>query len=202
MRILGLDPGVNTGFAVIDATTDTLRAVSYGVIPVVHGGPTGLVKSIREWLDWAAATYELRGSGCDITYEEMVLTSQPSWKEAQEVRGVIRAWCELNKPVDSFAYTPEQVRDQLGIPQTRGVKEMVKRIVSKALGYVPTGPDHGWDALAVAIAHAIRINAWHARLRPIVPSQGRAAKVKSIAGALPARMTAAEFREMIKTGRV
>lgn len=202
MRVLGLDPGVNTGFAIIDVTTDTLRAVSYGVIPVVHGGATGLVKSTLEWLDWAAGCFDLRGSDCDIAFEEMVYSPRPTHREAHEVRGVIRGWCEQNKPVDTFGYSPDQVRDQLGIPQVRGVKQMVKTVVTRALGYTPTGPDHGWDALAVAIAHAIRINAWHARLRPIVPSQGKAAKVTSIAGALPARMTAAEFRDMIKAGRI
>ncbi len=202
LRILGLDPGETTGWALIEVTKHTLTALGYGVVWVTRAGPAGLVSCTREWLDWAALTFDLRGSGCDVAYEEMVKTYHPTRKEAQEVRGVIREWCCHNKPVDSFAYTPEAVRDQLGISNAQGVKERVKTFVSRALGYTPRGPDHVWDAFGVGMAHAIRIGAWHARINCEVQVKGHAARARSVAGALPSRMTAAEFREMMKGGRL
>lgn len=216
MKILALDPGECTGWALIEVHHG-LRALGYGIVPRLHPGISGLVRSTREWLEWAAQVFELRTSDCDVTFEEAIGSYQlKTRREGLEVRGVIREWCATNKPVDSFAYTPQQVRMQLGLPLKGTVKSDMRLWVERALGYKPCGPDHVTDAIGVGLCHALKIGAWRARI--VLPERssirahdkrGRfvgdddAAKVPARIGEGPAdRMTCEEFRRKLAAGEL
>ncbi len=211
-RILGLDPGETTGYALLEAEKTGIRALTYGVIPRLRPGASGLVYSVREWLEWAAPTFDLRGSDCDIVFEELILSYQSKTrKESLEARGVIREWCATNKPVDSFAYSPSQVRQQLGLPLKGSVKKDMAMWVERALGYRPCGPDHITDACGVALCHALKIGVWRAHITlPQKQAKGLSVAVKTTDGCVEtsvrpqaeSRMTAAEFREAIARGEL
>jgi Holliday junction resolvasome RuvABC endonuclease subunit len=166
-RILALDPGLTTGFALIDLSGSgkTLTVLDYGVVPIVRAGQAGFVGSLHEWLERYVVWWDLRGSGCDIVFEEgLPCYRLPTRKEATEARGVIRAWCELHKPVDHFGYLPNEVRSQLSLPTRGPVKTAAATFVARALGFRPIGPDHVTDAFAIALAHALRQNYWRPHL--------------------------------------
>ena len=204
MRILALDPGVSTGWAIIDVEPHRISAVSYGVIPIIKPGIEGLVSCTREFLNWAVRSYSLRESSCDVVFEEMIKTYKvPTMREALEVRGVIRDWCVQNKPVDSFAYDPNEIRRQLGLPLKGKVKTYVAEFVKRVLGYKPVGPDHVTDAFAVGIAHAVKTGVWHARItlpQSVLAGENRSAPRTK--GTMPDRMSSAEYLEMLRAGKI
>lgn len=209
MIILGLDPGESTGYGLIEVEKTGVRALHYGVIERLRPGVAGLVYSVREWLEWAAPTFGLRNSDCDIAFEDVILSYQSKTrKESLEARGVIREWCATNKPVDSFAYTPLQVRQQLGLPLKGTVKKDMAMWVERALGYKPCGPDHVTDALGVALCHALKIGVWRAHItlpqrRAGIVVQGKPKGITvDVALRLPDRMSAEEFREKIARGEL
>jgi Holliday junction resolvasome RuvABC endonuclease subunit len=208
--ILGLDPGESTGFGLISVEKSRIEVITYGVIPRLRPGVDGLMWSVRTWLEWAAPTFGLRGSDCDIAFEEAIDSYRvKTRREALEARGVIREWCATNKPVDSFPYTPMQVRLQLGLPLKGSVKKDMAWWVARALGYNPCGPDHVTDALGVALCHALVIGGWQAHIRlpdrgPVVSSKARmpqnAATAASGRQSQQDRMSAEEFKQKLARG--
>lgn len=209
-RILALDPGETSGYGLIEVERG-VRVVTYGIIPRLRPHSAGLVYSVRQWLEWAAPTFNLRGSDCDVAFEEAIQNYKaPTRTEAAEVRGVIREWCAINKPVDSFAYTPTQIRLQLGLPLKGTVKSDMRMWVERALGYKPCGPDHVTDALGIALCHALKIGAWHATIRQPERAPARS-KGEQFAGETPQRsgervdedrMTSEEFRRKLASGEL
>jgi crossover junction endodeoxyribonuclease RuvC len=76
-----------------------------------------------------------------------------------QARGVVLAVAGL-RGIGCFAYTPQAVKLSVCGAGQAG-KEQVQRMVAALLGLpaLPE-PDHAADALAVAICHAFRAQAW------------------------------------------
>jgi len=204
MRVLGLDPGETTGFALIDVSGKHLEAVTYGIIPRLYPGDAGLVKSVREWLEFFTVVQKLRTSGNEFAFEEAIARYRmPTRREAVEVRAVIREWLIINKPVDFKSYTPQEIRSQFGLPQKGPVKAATADFVSKCLGYKPNGPDHVTDAFAVALCHALHLNIWLPQIdmRKYSAMASRAVGHRSKPIDV-GRMTSAELRDAINSGKV
>ncbi len=223
-RILSLDPGISTGYSLLECSNShhTITALDYGVIALLHAGDGGLVLSVAEWLEEFCRRWPgFRGSGNEIIFEESILSYRlKTRQEVQEVRGAIRAWCETNKPMDYRGYKPEEWRSGLGLSLKGNVKREARVFVQRCLGYQPNGADHGWDALAIGIAHAVGCGYWRLRLGPGIPleravgaAQTRLAQktgdslhgIKRVpqqrAGA-QVRMTQAELREYLGRGGI
>jgi len=151
MRILGVDPGTaTTGFAVVEETTDSLRALVYGVVttPSDQALPQRLqtihrkvVKLAQDWEPDAAAVEELYFS-----------VNARTAMSVGQARGVILlAMAEAGLPVSE--YSPLVIKQALtgyGGADKRQMQEMVRMVLG--LSETPR-PDDAADALAVAVCH-------------------------------------------------
>ncbi len=151
MRILGLDSGEETGYAIIDAANGQMSVHTYGVIPITHPGLGGLLKDVWFWL----RQYE----ECVIVFEEFIISPKlRTTKEAAEVRGVIRLFCSIYGTLqESESYAPATIRSAL---ECKNKAEIRKMIQDDILGYKVRGKDHVTDAMAVALCHAVKLGLW------------------------------------------
>lgn len=148
MRILGLDPGESTGYAVIDVEGERLEVVSYGVVAVTAPGREGLVQSIAEF-----CTADTSDSGA---FSEIVqMPKVPTSHKALEVQGVVRMF-------GFTGYNPSTVHSQLGTRKKADTRALVGRI----LGFQIRGDsgDHIRDAFAAAFCHALKLGVWQPRI--------------------------------------
>lgn len=175
-RILGLDPGVTTGWVVADVRGGNLIAVNYGIVPVFAGGASAFRAAMCNWLEWAAKEFDLRTSRADIVFEAAT-SSFPQIEASATMESIVK-WCSLNKPVDTFVYEPSTIRMLLGIKNNARAKLRTRELVKHVIGYVPVGPDHILDAFAVVAAHALCIGELKRRL----PKNNPSIRVRSLAG--------------------
>jgi len=207
VRILSLDPGESTGYALLHCSNSgqTIQALDYGVIVLLHPGDGGLVRSICDWLEEFCRRWEFRPSGNEVVFEDYIRTyKSPRSKESIEAVGAVRLWCENNKPVDYRTYTPQEWRSAVGLP-LKGpyIKRAARQFVSRCLGYLPNGADHGWDALAIGIVYAIQAGAWRCSLKPLTADIKRARiRMENAPAGGQVRMSTAEFRELVREGRI
>ena len=205
-KILALDPGQCTGFGLIESVKGAAPALlDYGIVPVIGQGLGALVASTKNWLDDYVGKHGLRGSDSDVVFEESICVyTLKTRSEGKEVRGVIRAWCEQNKPVDYVAYTPAAVRSQLDLPQKGTVKTYAKNFVELVFGqeFVAV-PDHVTDALVVGLAHALREGLWTAKIgmrKVEARMQTRGVARRTSDG--PVRMSAEQYQRLVKAGAI
>jgi Holliday junction resolvasome RuvABC endonuclease subunit len=151
-RILGLDPGNEVGYALIEVSGDSLQVVDYGTIPTIQPGLDGMLWSIWRWLEENASSPDVQ-----LVFEDFICSHRiPSSKESHEIRGVIRLFCFLHKKGTWQSLVPATIRSQLGIAN----KKEAKAWVEAALGFKPGGKDHIPDSFAVAMACAVRQGLW------------------------------------------
>jgi Holliday junction resolvasome RuvABC endonuclease subunit len=165
--ILGLDPGNEVGFAIINVDGSTLDVVDYGTIPTLQPGIGGMLWSVLKWLEINATDAEQQ-----LVFEEFICSHRiPSSKESHEVRGVIRLFCYMHKHGNWQAIVPATIRSQLSVKN----KKEVRQWVESALGFKPGGKDHVPDAFAVAMAYAIKNGLW----RPLISYRQEVSKPSS-----------------------
>ena len=149
MIILGLDPGLKTGYAIVCATPQTadiprsaVRIMGYGIIPIIGEGRKAFVDSVRDWLE--RVEYD------EAAFSEIVqMPKCPTSHAAIEVQGVIRAW-------GAVGYHPSTIHSQLGTANKADTRQFTKRV----LGWQPQGEDHVSDAIAAALCHALKLGVW------------------------------------------
>ena len=191
MKILALDPGEETGYAIIETEGDNIKTSDYGVIPVIHPGLDGLLFSVWQWL-------EINHSDCFIVFEDFIPSMRlKTTKESVEVRGIIRLFCFLYSSKLWASYYPATVRNQLGVKN----KAEARKLVEQILGFKVRGKDHVPDAIAVGMAHAIKVGAWIAHID--LSNQEKPSKVQRRGKDInPDNMSNQEIVEAIQRGDI
>ena len=163
MRILGIDPGLNTtGYGVVDASREGVRVVEAGVVRGTKGASLAQrVGEIHEGVADVIASTQPECLAVEELYShyERVKTSILMG----HARGVIvLAAVQAGLPVKHYAAT--QVKRVL-TGAGRAPKAQVQRAIQRELGLTvtPEPPDVA-DALAIAITH------WFLSGRPVVES--------------------------------
>lgn len=156
MVIIGIDPGETSGWAAIRICNGRPRLLDYGLIPRLAAGQSGLLSSVMYWLDNLSSRFDIES--VIIVYEEVIKSYKINTRiESTEVRGIIRHWCNKYLHGRNYSILPVQVRSQLGVP-TKGSKKNIALFIERVFGFKPTGPSHVTDAIAVALAQAVRSN--------------------------------------------
>lgn len=186
-RVLGLDAGEQTGFALVIVENGVPKLQSYGVIPVTQPGRLGVVQSVYSWLSTHVSAVNLNTKLC---FSEIVqMRGCPTSHAAIEAQGVIRLW-------GAVGYHPATIHSQLGTRRKADVAGYLEKLFG-----VRVRPDHAADACAAALCHGIKIGA--ITKLDFAPEQEpvglRAPKGKQVAD--DHEPTREEVVEMLKTGK-
>ena len=150
--ILGLDPGTaSTGYGVVSAVGNRLRAVEYGVFET----PVGMPLERRLEQIFAQVSEVLERNRPDATAIESLFfnANVRTALAVGHARGVSLLACS-QAGCEVFEYTPQQVKLAV-VGYGRATKEQVMEMVRVLLGLAETPrPDHAADALGIAICHA------------------------------------------------
>ncbi|MGI5939559.1 MAG: crossover junction endodeoxyribonuclease RuvC [Thermoleophilia bacterium] len=150
--IMGLDPGTaSTGYGVIHAVGNHLRALDFGVIETAANTP--LECRLGEIFDEVGRLLQLHRPSATAIESLFFNVNVRTALAVGQARGVTllacsRAGCEV------FEYTPQQVKLAVA-GYGKADKDQVMEMVKALLGLrQPPRPDHASDALGVAICHA------------------------------------------------
>ena len=153
MRILGIDPGLQTtGFGVVDVEGQRLAYVASGTIRTTGlalGNLPARLKLLFDGITEVAARYRPDAAAVEIVFVNV--NPQSTLLLGQARGALITALVTQNLPVAE--YTALQMKQAVaghGQAQKTQIQEMVKRLL--ALPGLP-GPDAA-DALGLAITHA------------------------------------------------
>lgn len=170
MRILGIDPGLQTtGFGIIDAHGQQLRYVASGTIRTRHLSTKELaprLKVLFEGIHEVITHYAVETAAIEIVFVNV----NP---QATLLLGQARGACLTalaTKELDVAEYTALQMKQAItgyGKAAKEQVQEMVKRILS--LSQAPSSD--AADALGIAITHAHAM----ASRKAIIQSQNKTA---------------------------
>lgn len=153
MRILGIDPGLQTtGFGVVDAEAHTLQYVASGTITTTHlarGDLPARLKVLFDGIGELRARYAPDAAAIEIVF---VNVNPQSTLLLGQARGAcLTALVSCNLPIAE--YTPMQMKQAVagtGRAAKAEIQQMVKRLLQ--LPGLP-GKDAA-DALGLAITHA------------------------------------------------
>ena len=162
MRILGIDPGLQTtGFGVIDVHGQQLSYVASGTIrttALALGNLPGRLKILFDGITEVVARYEPDQSTVEIVFVNV--NPQSTLLLGQARGAAITALVASNLPVAE--YTALQMKKAI-VGQGRAAKSQVQEMVRRLL-QLPTLPgSDAADALGMAITHA-HVGAAMARL--------------------------------------
>ena len=162
MRILGIDPGLQTtGFGVIDVQGQQLSYVASGTIrttTLALGDLPGRLKILFDGITEVVARYEPDQSTVEIVFVNV--NPQSTLLLGQARGAAITALVASNLPVAE--YTALQMKKAI-VGQGRAAKSQVQEMVRRLL-QLPTLPgSDAADALGMAITHA-HVGAAMARL--------------------------------------
>lgn len=167
MRILGIDPGLQTtGFGVLDAQGSALRYVASGTIRTAHlprGDLPMRLKTLFEGIREVSERYRPEAAAVEITFVNVNPQSTLLLGQARGACITALVACELAVA----EYTALQMKKAVvgyGKAAKAQVQEMVQRLL--ALPSLP-GTDAA-DALALAITHA-HVGGSMARLAQAAP---------------------------------
>jgi crossover junction endodeoxyribonuclease RuvC len=153
MIAFGIDPGsVRTGWGVVESEGSRLRSVDFGVITAREKDP------LADRLSWIfeGLTRALEASRPDEIFLESIFHHQNA-KSALvlgHARGVaLLAASRAGKPIAEIA--PAEVKKAVA-GSGRADKEQVKEMIRIQLGLRECAPADASDALAIAIAGAVR----------------------------------------------
>lgn len=149
---MGIDPGVaNTGFGVVRADGNSVRALDGGVIEVPTGEPMAdrlerIHSEIGQLLDWHEPLA--------LALEDLFFgRNARSAMAVGQARGVAQL-AASQRGIPCFDYTPQAIK--LAVCGTgSAAKAQVQHMVGSLLRLpAPPKSDHAADALAVAICHS------------------------------------------------
>ncbi len=150
MRILGIDPGSRmTGFAVIEAQGDRLRACGFGVIRTGAGELPERLSAIFDGVERVVA--ELAPAALAIESVFMARNAQSALKLGQARGAAICAATRTGLPV--FEYAPRAVKLAV-VGSGRAEKGQIQHMMRQILQIEETLQPDAADALAVAVCHA------------------------------------------------
>ena len=150
--VLGVDPGLaTTGWAVLGSTP--LRLCDHGTITTT----TEFVLAERLLQIYSRLNEVLSKHSVSIAAVEG-LFYRPGLAKTALLLGHARGTLLLtlaNAGIKVVEYPASEVRKALGV-SGRADKDRVKRMIDAILGTSVPGPDHIWDATALAICHILR----------------------------------------------
>lgn len=153
MRILGIDPGLQTtGFGVIDVDGHRLAYVASGTIRttgIALGDLPGRLKLLFDGISEVASRYQPDTSAVEIVFVNV--NPQSTLLLGQARGAAISALVTANLPVAE--YTALQVK-QAVVGHGKAAKEQVQQMVARLLNLPGIPSTDAADALACAIAHA------------------------------------------------
>ena len=152
MRVLGIDPGTAaTGFGVVQADGNKLRAVDPGVVATPAGEP--MEQRLAHIFQQVSLLIE-RHRPDAVALEDLYVGANPrTVLSVGQARGAVLAACGL-VGLSATGHTPAEVKSTV-CGYGRAEKAQVQRMVQAILALAdPVTPDHASDALAVAICHA------------------------------------------------
>ncbi len=156
--VIGIDPGLaSTGWGVVGFDGARFIHRGHGVIRTDPDTPLPeRLLAIHEGLCTVLSTYSPGEGGVEDLFFSKNITSAMQVAHARGV--VLLALGERSIPVGF--YSPQHVK-QAVIGHGRAAKDQVQRLVAVILGLseIP-GPDHAADALAIAICHTNRFEAY------------------------------------------
>lgn len=178
MTILALDPGLVTGWALLELDGGRLALnanalMPCGILVPATAGMTGQRQLLNRWLDRTAERVD------EIAIEgEIATAAVPSRLEAVRVRETIDACLERlgRKPALYAPSTVKAVAKRLSNSEQKGLptKALLREMARDLLGVTwPVGPDHVSDALAVGICHAHSVQGWRPDGYRCPPAQSR-----------------------------
>lgn len=152
MRILGIDPGIGrTGFGIIEANRQQLKAKSYGCIETEAGMEMGQrLSELYDKIEGLVKEYNPDAVGIEDLFFN---TNAKTALIVGQARGVIMLAVSKSK-VPLAVYTPLQVKMAVtgyGRAEKNQVAQMIKILLK--LESIPK-LDDTTDALAIAITHA------------------------------------------------
>lgn len=157
LRILGVDPGINhLGWAVIEATGASARAVAFGVFDVPKGELPERLAAVSRHLSACASEHAVAQAAIERVF---VNVNPQSTLRLGEARGAaIAALACAGLPVEEF--TPSEIK-QCVTGTGRADKAMVQRMVTKLLALDAEPRTDAADALACALtcAQTLRLRA-------------------------------------------
>lgn len=150
MRILGIDPGSRvTGFAVVEARGNRLRACGFGVI---RPASAELPQRLGEIFDGVGEVIEaLKPVALAIESVFLARNAQSALKLGQARGAAICAATRAGLPV--FEYAPRAVKLAV-VGSGRAEKAQIQHMMRQILQIEETLPADAADALAVAVCHA------------------------------------------------
>jgi crossover junction endodeoxyribonuclease RuvC len=181
MTILALDPGLTTGYAILDLTGSRLclsptAVAPAGILVPSTAGMPGQRILLRRWLRWIVPHVN------EIAIEgEIMVASVPSMLEVVKVREIIDdTLSQLGKlPCYYAPSTVKSVIKRLSGSQDKGLptKAELRRMLSPLLKLDwPLGVDHVSDAIAIAITHADKTHGWRPENYQPAPGKGKASQ--------------------------
>ena len=153
MRILGIDPGLQTtGFGVVDADGPRLRYVASGTIKTAaaaRGDLPARLKIIFEGVCEVAARYEAQCAAVEIVFVNVNPQSTLLLGQARGAALAALVSCQL---VVS-EYTALQMKKSV-VGSGHAKKEQVQAMVTRLLSLAAAPGSDAADALGIAITHA------------------------------------------------
>lgn len=150
MLVLGVDPGMKTGYGVVEEKDKKLRALKWGVIsPSSHLSFPKRLKSIKDELEEIISSYKTDTVAVeDLFYSKNVKTAL----KLGHIRGaaILAAAC---MDIDVAEYTPLEIKKSI-VGYGRADKEQVKSMILRLLNLKNDSVlEDAADALAIAICH-------------------------------------------------
>ncbi len=161
MRIMGIDPGIAiTGYGILDYNGSQFRTVDYGaILTEAHTPLPRRLNKLYNQLKKLLEDFQPRHFAVEqLFFNKNTRTALT----VGQARGVILLAAEQND-LQIAEYTPLQVK-QAVVGEGRAEKQQVQYMIRLLLGLaeIPR-PDDVADALAIAVCHAYRVNAWRGR---------------------------------------
>ncbi len=157
-RILALDPGKVTGYAILDRDHRSFDLLAYGVIDARSNDRRDI-----DTTHWAWLQEQVRACAHPLIlcFEEAILSHRlPSNSEAHEVRGIIRLFGASSHDIEAaYAYAPSLVKKTL-TGKGNAPKKLVELAVKRLTGIKRFATDHEPDAIAVGLTYLVEVHSF------------------------------------------
>lgn len=150
IRVLGIDPGSRrTGFAVVERTGSSFRAVVHGTIQLGDGAMPGRLHTLYDTMRELVAEHAPSTMAIEGIFHAKNAGSALKLGHARGVALLVAALHDI----EVFEYAPAVVKRAV-TSSGRAEKGQVQRMVVLLLGLDATPDSDAADALAVALCHA------------------------------------------------
>jgi len=193
MKILGIDPGQTTGWAVIEIGKDRIiKPIDFGTIPVLSNHPHAPLECVYDWL---RDEYHVNERFQVLVYEEAPTKGRFVSYWQHQLLGVVKLFIYQEPELKSYRYHAVTVKATLGCG--RMTKAQMQTRISAFLGIQRIKSPDAADAMALACTCALRIYGaqWPQGIGQIEAPRARGGRKKADS------LTPEQMAEAIRTGR-